>query len=79
MVVEQVQTTMLGSWYEVFLPICCVWVSPDMVLCIMIKDLHFDVVCPKDIIPKVVQFCLGVNFQILVVQSCSFQREEAFS
>lgn len=33
---------------QLFFPICYVWFSPNEALCIMTKQLHFDLVCPKN-------------------------------
>ena len=41
---------------EVFVLICCVCFSPNVLLCITTKHLHFGLVCPKDIVPKVLLF-----------------------
>ena len=42
--------------------ICCVWFSPNVLLCIMTKRLHFDFICPKDIVTRLV-ICLVVTLQ----------------
>lgn len=44
---------------KVFVPICWVWFSPNMVLCIMVKDLYFGLICPAAIIPELhlLQLC----------------------
>lgn len=43
--------TVLDSCYEVFVLMCCILLSLNMVLCIMTKDLHFGIVCPKGTAP----------------------------
>ena len=53
---HQPSTTVLDSWYEVFVLICCVWFPPNVLLCIRTKHLHFGLVCPKDIVPEVLCF-----------------------
>ncbi|MEE6527760.1 hypothetical protein FKM82_029362 [Ascaphus truei] len=60
-------TTVLDSWYEVFVLICCVWFSPNVALCIMTKHLHFGLVCPKDIVPEVLWF---VQMQLCKHKPC---------
>ncbi|MED6269920.1 hypothetical protein CHARACLAT_004448 [Characodon lateralis] len=49
-------TTVIGSWHKVFEPIFCVWFSPNVVLSIMAKHLHFGLICTKDIVPEVMCF-----------------------
>ena len=53
---HQSTTTVLVSWYEVFLPICFSWFSLIVDVCIMTKYLHFSLICPNDIAPKVLWF-----------------------
>jgi len=38
---QQPSATVLDSWYEVFVLICCVWFSLNKRLCIITKHLHF--------------------------------------
>ena len=40
-------TTMFDSWYEVLVLICCVWVPPNVLLCVMTKHLHFGLIVPE--------------------------------
>jgi len=37
-------------WYEVYVLTCCVWFSPKTVLCIMVKQLLFVLVCSNSIV-----------------------------
>jgi len=47
------------SWNEEWVLIRCVWLSPDVVLCIMTKHLQFG---PKDIVPEFGLFrCSSTN------------------
>lgn len=44
--------TVHNSWYEVLLLICCVWVLPNVALCILVKHVHFGLICAKNIAQK---------------------------
>ena len=46
-------TTVLDSWYEVFVLIYCRWFSSNMLLCIMDKYIQFVPVCPNNVYPEV--------------------------
>ena len=46
-------TIVLDSWYEVFVLLCYVWFSPNVLLCIMTKHLYFGLICPNVIVPEV--------------------------
>ncbi|MEE6509716.1 hypothetical protein FKM82_027428 [Ascaphus truei] len=59
--------TMLDSWYEVFVLICCVWFLPSVALCIVAKHLHFGLICRKDIVPEVLWF---VQMQLCKPKPC---------
>lgn len=50
-------TTVVGSWYELFVLIFCMFFSPNLELCIKAEHLHFVChVCLKDIFPEVSWF-----------------------
>lgn len=49
-------TTVIDSRYEVFVLICCVWLSPNIELWIIIKHFHFDLICLKDNVSDVLWF-----------------------
>lgn len=51
--------------------------APNVVLCIMAKHLHFGLVHPKNIIPKFLLFVQMQLYKLVVMLSCSFEREEA--
>lgn len=46
-------SAVLDNRYELFVLICCVLISPDIVLSIMVKHLYFILICPKDIVPEI--------------------------
>ena len=58
---------MFDSWYEAFVLICCVWFSPNVLLCVMTKHLHFGLVSPKDIVPEVLW---SVQMQLCITKLC---------
>lgn len=57
---------MLDSAYNVFVLVCCVRFSPNVVLCIMSKHLHCGRVCLKDLIPEVLWFLANLELYQLV-------------
>jgi len=67
--IHQPSTSVLDSRYEVFALICCVWFSPNVLLCITTKHLHFGLICPKDIVPKVL---LLVRMQLCKPKLCCY-------
>jgi len=42
------KSSALHSWCEVFVLTCCVWFSPNVLLCVWPNYLHFDLISPND-------------------------------
>ena len=45
---HQPSTALLSSWLELFVMLCCVWFSSNVVMYIMTKHLHFGLVCSSN-------------------------------
>ena len=71
-------TTMLDSWYEVIVLMCCTWFSPNMELSIMARRLHFVLVCPENIVPEVLYVCSETTWQTLTILPCFSKRTTFF-
>ncbi len=53
---HQPSTSMCDLCYEMFELICSLRFSPNMALSLMVKHLHFGLICSKDIVLEVLWF-----------------------